>query len=60
MLNGASKVYTLDMTLMEVAIKYAGSPLWAANVARSLNTDTRTTLAQLADADLKAQEGTNA
>lgn len=45
MLNGASHVYTLDLTIMEVGMKYAGSAEWAANVAKHLGVDTRTTLA---------------
>jgi hypothetical protein len=48
MLEGRSKTYPLDSTLMEVALRYAGSPLWAANVARSLGVDTRATLAEIA------------
>ena len=48
MLEGRSKTYPQDLTLMEVALKYAGSPLWAANVARSLGVDTRATLAEIA------------
>src|SRR5271156_2042201 len=46
MLNGASHVYTLDMTLLEVGMKYAGSAEWAANVAKQLGVDTRMTLAE--------------
>ena len=48
MLNGASHVYTLDLTIMEVGIKYAGSSAWARNVAASLNVKTTTTLAEYA------------
>jgi hypothetical protein len=55
MLNGASKVYTLDMTLMEVAIKYSGDAAWATNVAKDLGVDTRTSLAQLAFLDSQRQ-----
>ena len=51
MLEGRSKTYPQDLTLMEVALKYAGSPLWAANVARSLGVDTRATLAEIAAQD---------
>ena len=47
-LNGASHVYTLDLTIMEMALKYAGSTDWAFNVAKSLGVDTRMTLAELA------------
>jgi hypothetical protein len=45
MLNGASHVYTLDMTILEVGIKYAGSSEWARNVASSLGVRTASTLA---------------
>ena len=55
MLSGASHTYTLDMTIMEVAIKYSGDPVWARNVAAALSVDTRTTLAEIAQADLRAQ-----
>lgn len=47
MLNGASQVYTPDLTVMEMALKYSGSPEWAFNVAKSLGVDTRMTLAEL-------------
>jgi hypothetical protein len=45
MLNGASHVYTLDMTILEVGIKYAGSSEWARNVAATLGVRTASTLA---------------
>ena len=48
MLNGASHVYTPDLTILEVGMKYAGSAEWAANVAARLGVDTRTTLAEYA------------
>ena len=60
MFAGASKVYTLDLTIMEVAIKYAGSAEWAQNVAQQMGVDTRTTLAQLASADIQSQDGIQA
>lgn len=47
MLNGASSVYSLGLTIMEMAIKYSGSADWAFNVAKSLGVDTRMTLAEL-------------
>lgn len=47
MLNGASKTYTPNLTIMEVAIKYSGSAEWAFNVAKHLGVDTRMTLAEL-------------
>lgn len=53
MLNGASKVYRLDMTILEVAIKYSGDVNWGINVASSLGVDQRTTLAELASANLE-------
>ncbi len=55
MLSGASHTYTLDMTILEVAIKYAGDPVWAKNVAAALGVNMRTTLAEIAQADLKTQ-----
>lgn len=48
MLNGASHTFTLDLTLMETALKYSGSADWAFNVAEALGVDTRMTLAELA------------
>jgi hypothetical protein len=56
MLDGASHVYTLDMTLLEVALKYAGSAAWGQNVANALGVDTQTTLAELAAANLDKQD----
>ncbi len=47
MLDGRSSVYPLDLTIMEVAIKYSGDANWAFNVAKSLGVDTRMTLAEL-------------
>ena len=49
--------YTIDLTIMEVAIKWSGDPAWARNVAAVLGVDTRTTLAMIVDADLKRQGG---
>jgi hypothetical protein len=57
MLNGASHTYTLDLSIMQVAIKWSGDPAWARNVAKSLGVDTQTTLATIADADHKRQAG---
>ena len=57
MLSGASHTYTLDLTVMEVALKWAGDPAWARNVAAELGVDTRTTLAQLVEEDLKKTRG---
>ena len=55
MLSGASHTYTLEMTVMEVALKWSGDPTWARNVAAELGVDTRTTLAEIAQADIKRQ-----
>src|SRR5277367_2927435 len=48
MLNGASTVYTPDMTILEVGLKYAGTAQWGQNVAARLGVDTRMTLAEYA------------
>jgi hypothetical protein len=56
MLDGASRTYSLELTIMEVAIKWAGSAAWAENVAREMGVDTRTTMASLASADYQAQK----
>ena len=55
MLSGASHTYTLDLTVMEVALKWAGDPVWARNVAAAIGVDTRATLAEIVEADLKKQ-----
>jgi len=55
MLSGASHTYTLDMTVMEVALKYSGDPAWARNVSAALGIQTTTTLGEIAQADLRAQ-----
>lgn len=48
MLDGHSHTYPTSLTVMEVALKYAGSPEWAFNVAKQLGIDTRMTLGELA------------
>lgn len=55
MLSGASSTYTLDMTILQVAMKYSGDPVWARNVAAALGVQTETTLAEIAMADVRAQ-----
>jgi len=47
MLNGASQVYTLDMTIEEVGMKYSGDANWGKNVAARLSVSPDTTLATL-------------
>jgi hypothetical protein len=46
MLNGASTTYPLDLTFMEVGMKYAGVVSWGVNVAAKLGVDPRMTLAE--------------
>jgi hypothetical protein len=48
MLNGGSAVYTPDLTITEVGLKYSGTAQWGANVAAMLGIDPRTTLAEYA------------
>ena len=55
MLEGESKVYQVGATLMEIGLKYAGSAIWAINVANSLGVDTSTTLADLVRVDFQQQ-----
>jgi hypothetical protein len=61
MLSGASDVYTLDMTMEQVAMKYSGDPNWATNVCAflspvgALTVTGQTTIAEIANADLQAQ-----
>jgi hypothetical protein len=45
-LNGGSHVYTLDMTFMEMGMKWAGVVSWGVNVAAKLGVDPRMTLAE--------------
>lgn len=50
---GQSKHYTLDMTIQQMGVRYAGSRVWARNVARSLNVSPSTKLADfLCNGDL--------
>jgi hypothetical protein len=52
MLTGKSHVYTLDMTIAQVGLKYAnGDTNWAKNVALELGVSLGTTLADLAGAN---------
>ena len=66
MLSGASEVYTLNLTMEQVGIKYSGDPNWGPNVAArltpvgALTVTGATTLAEIAQADLQAQEIGNA
>jgi hypothetical protein len=48
MLSGASTVYTLDMTLTDVGLKYSGTREWGDNLAKFLGVSPDTTLATLA------------
>jgi hypothetical protein len=57
MLSGASHTYTLDMTVMEVALKWSGDPNWGINVAEYLKVLPDTTLATLVGDDPKSQDG---
>lgn len=50
MLSGRSRVYRLDMSLAEVALKYAEDANWGVNVARTLGVAVTTTLGELANA----------
>lgn len=43
-IQGRSKAYVLDMTIRQMARKYASSPTWPKNVAKILGVDERTTL----------------
>lgn len=46
MLNGASEVYTLEMTLQQVGMKFSGDANWGKNVAARLGVTDQTTLAE--------------
>jgi hypothetical protein len=54
MLSGASHTYTLDMTVMEVALKWSGDPNWGLNVARCLDVAPDTSLATIVANDPKS------
>lgn len=56
MLWGNSKVYLLDMTIAEVAIKWCGDPNWGLNVARELKVPVNTTLRELVANDSDSQD----
>lgn len=52
-LAGESRQYRLDMTIAQMGRRYAGSPLWAANVAKYLRVPGSTTLEEfLCNGDL--------
>jgi hypothetical protein len=55
MLNGKSHVYSINMSIAEVAQKWCGDPNWAFNVARCLEVNPLTTLAELIAKDFKSQ-----
>ena len=48
-LNGESKFYSVNMTLRQLAKKYATSPIWVKNVAKNLNVTPNMTLAEILD-----------
>src|SRR5215469_4294374 len=48
MLSGTSHIYSPQLTLAQVGMRYSGSPNWAKNVAAALGMDEATTLAELA------------
>jgi hypothetical protein len=54
-LNGASSVYTLDLSIENFGMKYARDPQWGVNVASSLGVSPLATLADLVQADLNLQ-----
>jgi hypothetical protein len=54
-LNGASSVYTLDMTIEQFGVKYARDWHWGMNVAERLDVSPQTTLADLVQADRNEQ-----
>jgi len=56
MLTGASHTYTLDMTVMEVALKWSGDPNWGLNVAQCLQVAPDMTLATIVANDGKSQD----
>jgi hypothetical protein len=56
MLSGASHTYTLNLTVMEVAMKWSGDTNWGINVANCLQVSPSTTLADLVASDPKSQD----
>ena len=56
MLNGSSRVYTLDLSIAQVAQKWCGDPAWGINVAKYLKVTPETTLATLIGNDPKSQD----
>ncbi|HLZ08606.1 MAG TPA: hypothetical protein VKT80_08470 [Chloroflexota bacterium] len=56
-LNGASKVYTLDMTIERFGLEYSRDPNWGRNFASRFGDITpETTLLELVQADQRMQE----
>lgn len=47
MLGGKSHIYTLDMTMLQVGVKYSGDDNWGVNVASIMGVSPETTLLQL-------------
>lgn len=56
MLQGHSRVYLLDMSIAEVAVKWCGDPNWGLNVARELKVPVNTTLRELVANDTDSQD----
>lgn len=55
-LSGASRYYTLDMSLLKLGSVYAESPVaWGTNFAEHFGVETTTTLVDIVSADLAAQ-----
>jgi hypothetical protein len=47
--DGRSQFYSVNMTLRQLAKRYATSPLWVKNVAKNLGVTPDTTLAEILD-----------
>jgi hypothetical protein len=54
--RGASHVYTLDMTIAQVAEKWCGDANWGFNVAQCLQVTPTNTLLDLINKDSKSQD----
>jgi hypothetical protein len=52
MLNGASSVYTPDLSIEQVGMKYSGDAVWGKNVAARLGVPATMTLAEYASQPL--------
>jgi hypothetical protein len=46
---GSSRFYSVNMTLLQLAKRYATSPIWVKNVAKNLGVNPNTTLAEILD-----------